>query len=75
MCKNSTKTRFMPGRSGKYFIFTNNLSIKKGHFVLLFILRCKEHGSLSTIKVRWTILKQTNVNGNLYKQVDGADTG
>ena len=68
MCKNSTKTRFMPGRSGKYFIFTNNLYIKKGHFVLLFILRCKEHQSQIDNF-------ETNVNGNLYKQVDGADTG
>ena len=35
MCINSTKGEFAEDRSGKYFIFANNLYIKKGHSVLL----------------------------------------
>ena len=31
MCINSTRGRFTVDRSGKYFIFMNNLYIKKGH--------------------------------------------
>ena len=36
MCINSTKGRFTVDRIGKYFIFRNNLYIKKGQSVLLF---------------------------------------
>ena len=38
---NFTKGRFMVDRSSKYFIFTNNLCIKKVHSALLFIFNCK----------------------------------
>ena len=33
MSRNFAKGTFMVDRSGKYFIFTNNLCIKKGHSV------------------------------------------
>ena len=41
MCINSTKVRFMLDRSGKCFMFADDLYIKKGHSVSLFIFNCK----------------------------------
>ena len=36
-------------KSGKCFIFTNNVYIKKGHSVFLFTFNCKWHVSMSAI--------------------------
>ena len=48
MCINSTNGRFMVDRSGKYFIFTNNLYIKNEHSVLLFVFNCQWYVIMST---------------------------
>ena len=48
MCINSTNGRFMVDRSGKCFIFTNNLYIKNEHSVLLFIFNCQWYVIMST---------------------------
>ena len=41
VCINSTKGRLTVDRSGKCFIFMNNLYVKKGHSVLLFTFNYK----------------------------------
>ena len=46
---NATKGKFTVDRSGKRFIFTNNLYFKKEHPVLLLILNCKSHVNMSTV--------------------------
>ena len=39
----STKGRFAVDKNGKCFIFANNLYIKKGRSILLFIFNCNWH--------------------------------
>ena len=64
MYMDSTKGRFKVDRDGKCLIFTNNLYIKKGHSVLIFIFNCKWHVSMCTNK---KLRKVSKCSGEMNK--------